>query len=154
MAQRRPRPPADSSIMTTEVGCTRFVILTGSYAIKIPQFKYEWRHFLLGLLANMQEATFSKTKWPELCPVTFSVPGGWLIVMRRARRMTRDEWDSFDPDKFRFQKEYTVPVEAKLDSFGWLDGRVVAIDYGGYMTPKDSLPDSEYESAKISVIRG
>jgi hypothetical protein len=43
-----------------------------------------WKHFLYGLLANMQEAQFSKTSWPELCPVLWSLPGGFLVVMPRA----------------------------------------------------------------------
>jgi hypothetical protein len=38
------------------------------------------------LLANMQERDLSKLGWPELCPVVFAVPGGRLVVMRRALR--------------------------------------------------------------------
>ncbi len=111
-------------------GITREVFLIGSYAIKIPKLKYGWHKFLCGLLANMQETEFSKTGWSELCPVTFSIPGGWLLIMRRARPLTLDEFLSFDPFKFRDRPEYTVPVEHKQDSFGILDGRIVAIDYG------------------------
>lgn len=90
----------------------------------------EWRLFLHGLLANMQEAKFSKTGWPELCPVLFAFPGGFLIVMRRARPLTRSEFDSLDLERWIEKEAYTIPAEPKMDSFGWLDGRLVAVDYG------------------------
>lgn len=110
-------------------GCTRIVVLFGPWAFKIPSLT-EWRLFLLGLLANMQESTFSKAGWPELCPVLFSLPGSFLVVMRRAREMTDQEFLGFDVGKWVDRGEYTIPVEFKSDSFGYLDDRIVAIDYG------------------------
>lgn len=113
-------------------GTTRTVILIGRYAIKFPAMT-EWRLFLLGLLANMQERNFSRCGWPELCPVLFSVSGGWLVVMRRARALTDDEWLAMsEPDLHAFinKPEYCIPAEIKCDSFGWLDGKLVAVDYG------------------------
>jgi hypothetical protein len=111
-------------------GATREVFLVGRFAIKVPRMVYGWPMFLKGLLANMQEVDFSKTGWPELCPVVFSLPGGWLIVMRRAQPISRDYWAFFDPEKFCEKEDRIIPAEHKLDSFGWLDGRVVAVDYG------------------------
>ena len=111
-------------------GITREVFLIGQYAVKIPKMTYGWQKFLCGLLANMQEVTFSKAGWPELCPVVFSIPGGWLIVMKRARPLTDQEWWGFDPNTFVEPGEYVVPAETKRDSFGILDGRIVAVDYG------------------------
>jgi hypothetical protein len=119
-----------ASLMRTEIGCTRIVFLIGNYAVKIPNFRYEWKHFLCGLLSNLNERAFAKMEWPQFCPVVFSFPGGWLLVMRRARQMTREEFDSFDPQAFCEQSDYVVPAEHKPESFGWLNGRVVAIDYG------------------------
>lgn len=110
-------------------GCTRRVLLLGRYAVKVPAMT-EWRLFLLGLLANMQEALFSKAGWPELCPVVWSLPGGFLVVMRRARELTDDEFLALDLEQWVKRDEYVVPVEIKSDSFGILDGRLVAIDYG------------------------
>lgn len=112
-------------------GVTRAVLLAGRFAIKVPKMRYGWRLFLQGLLANMQEREFSKAGWPELCPVLFSIPGGWLVVMRRARVMTDDEWPFFDAQAWaKASGKYIIPCEFKADSFGWLDGRVVVIDYG------------------------
>ena len=120
---------ASRDLFSVSWGTTRVVILIGGIAIKLPAYK-EWRLFLLGLLANMQERKFWTTKWPELCPVVFSVPGGWVTVMRRARPLTRDEFDSIDLEKWVDRDDYRIPAETKMDSFGWIDGLLVAIDYG------------------------
>ena len=111
-------------------GITREVFLTRRYAVKIPKLLYGWHKFLCGLLANMQEATFSRAGWPELCPVVFAVPGGWMIVIRRVEPLSDAEWASFDAEAFCETKDYMIPAEFKRDSFGRLDGRIVAIDYG------------------------
>lgn len=111
-------------------GITREVLLLGQCAIKIPKCSYGWSYFLRGLLANMQEKAFSDAAWPELCPVVFALPGGWLNVMRRAVEMTDAEFESFDYNAFVEHVDYTVPAERKSSSFGWLDGRPVVIDYG------------------------
>jgi hypothetical protein len=107
-------------------GATRNVFLIGRYAIKIPRL-VEWRLFLNGLLANMQEVTFSETKWEEFCPVLFHFPLGFMVVMKRCDPLTRYQWDSFDVDAFR---ENVMFVENKMDSFGILNGKIVAVDYG------------------------
>ena len=111
-------------------GITREVILIGKYAIKIPKLIYGWSNFLLGLLANMQETSVWSCKSEKLCPVLFSVPGGWLIIMKRARPLTDDEWSDFDPFSFRKEGDYEIPMELKQDSFGVLDDKIVAVDYG------------------------
>lgn len=111
-------------------GVTRIVILTKNYAIKIPNFS-EWRLFLLGLLANMQEHIFSELGWPELCPVLFYIAGGWLVVMPKATELSDDEFNNINVEKFCDKKEQGfIPAEYKSDSFGWLNGKVVVIDYG------------------------
>ena len=110
-------------------GTTRNVFLIGGLAVKLPSF-CEWRLFLLGLLANMQERKFSATRWPELCPVVFSIPGGFIVVMRRAQPLTRKEFDAIDLEAWANKDEYRIPIEYKMDSVGWLDYNLVAIDYG------------------------
>jgi hypothetical protein len=119
---------------TVLTGATRFVVLTRRWAIKLPRL-VSWRLFLCGLLANMQEREFSRTGWPELCPVLFSLPGGWLVVMPRAEPLEDGEWALLDimgtREQWADRGEYVVPVEMKRDSFGWLPDRgIVAVDYG------------------------
>jgi hypothetical protein len=124
-------------------GCTRFVILTKNYVIKIPQFKYEWRHFLLGLLANMQEVAFSKIEDDRFCPVFFSLPGGCMVIMPRCKEISREEFydldvirfwpdksEDYHPDNMCKRVNFNVPVENREDSFGWYNNKIVAIDYG------------------------
>lgn len=110
-------------------GTHRTVYLLGRYAFKFPALA-EWRLFLCGLLANMQEVTFSRAGWPELCPVVFALPGGFLNVMKRADPLTRDEFLNLNFKAFVEKPEYHVPVENKLDSFGKVNGQIVAVDYG------------------------
>lgn len=111
-------------------GCTRIVCLLWRWAVKLPNFTDGWRMFLKGLLANMQEAQFSRTKWPKLCPVVWSIPGGWIVIMRRAKVLTDDEFLQCVPDGWIEEPDYIIPAELKSNSFGWLNGKIVAIDYG------------------------
>lgn len=80
-------------------------------------------------MANMQEREFASTEWPELCPVYLSARGGWLLVMPRCQPLedglTNDQYEAFVE-----HDDYRVPVEHKRDSFGYFNGRLVAIDYG------------------------
>lgn len=112
-------------------GCTRQVILLHKYAVKIPSF-HSWENFLNGLLGNMQETMLSKF-WSRNgviyhCPVIFSAPGGFLNIMLRARILTDDEFKNFDFETICGKLEYKP--ENKSNSFGYLEGRIVCIDYG------------------------
>jgi len=103
--------------------------LIGRYAVKVPS-GVEFRLFLLGLLANIQERKFNAMNHPKMARILFSIPGGWLSIMRKADLMSRQEWDTFDPEEFCKAGDFTIPAEPKLDSFGYIDGALVAIDYG------------------------
>ncbi len=109
-------------------GITRDVFLIGKYAFKFPSFR-QWSLFLRGLCCNITEREISKFS-DEFCPVLWSIPGGWLVVMPRCETLAEgdmtDEWY----DAFRDRKEVHGFVERKLCSFGKLDGKIVAVDYG------------------------
>lgn len=122
-------------------GCTRIVVLIGSWAIKLPRFGYGYAMGLRGLLCNMQERAIWTLGWPQLCPVLFSLPGGWLLVMRRAEPLTDEQWAAFDfPAYEAFRRHRAtegnrmsdgiVPAEYKREHFGMVDGRMVTVDYG------------------------
>ena len=111
-------------------GSSRIAIaLGGIYVVKIPNFS-SYRQFLWGLLANLQEKTFSTAKWSELCPVVLAGTSGLWLLMPYARPLTDSEWEIFDYGIFVNQDDYVVPAENKRDSFGVLYGKVVAVDYG------------------------
>lgn len=84
--------------MIDRTGTTRIAITFGTYCLKVPNVLDGWKLFLHGLLSNMQEAMFAGTCDPRLCPVLFACPGGFFLVMRRARVMTRDEYMEFEAD--------------------------------------------------------
>ncbi len=44
--------------------------------------------------------------------------------------MTDYDWQGFDPDHFVHREHYTIPAELKQSSFGFLNGEIVAVDYG------------------------
>lgn len=115
--------------VTIKYGSTRICILLTNMVIKIPSF-VEYRLFLNGILGNLQETGFSKLESEKLCPVKFSFIGGLLIIMPRAKPLSRSEFFSLDYGEFIKDGNLTIPVENKLDSFGWLNGKIVAIDYG------------------------
>lgn len=115
--------------MKVKRGATRNVLLAGRFAFKFPSCR-SWRLFLNGLLGNMQEAEFARAGWPKLCPVVFSLPYGFLTVMRRAEPLPDDVWRGLDVQAWASEEGHTIPVEPKQDSFGVLDGRIVAVDYG------------------------
>ena len=122
-------------------GATRLVLLMGKYAIKVPNVCDGWRLFLRGLLANMQEAQWSRG-WEQggLCQVRWAIPGGWLLVMPRVRVMTREEFEEWawseeagQTGYERWAEEHGLAKE-RMDltpeNFGWWEGNLVAIDYG------------------------
>lgn len=117
-------------LFTVMRGSSRIVIsLQNRYVLKIPNFS-SYKQFLFGLLANLQEKTFSSAKWSELCPVIAAGNSGLWLFMDYARPLTDSEWAGFDYDMFVDQEEYVVPVENKRDSFGVLNSQIVAVDYG------------------------
>lgn len=108
-------------------GTHRLAIMLGPWAIKVPVLT-EWRLMLYGLLANLRERQWTAVALPDdrIAPVLLSFPGGWLNVMPRCRPLTRSEFDLVDANQWRDFGN----VEDKMDSFGVLRGRVVAVDYG------------------------
>lgn len=117
--------------MTMKRGMSRYVFTVGSYVLKVPRAD-RWSRFLWGLLGNMQEAEFGSLGWPELCPVVFSLPLGFAVVAKRAEVCRYD----IPVDELKAVVERAgnegrcVPAELKASSWGTLDGRLVAVDYG------------------------
>lgn len=111
-------------IFNLKKGTTRYVFLFKNHVVKIPAL-YNWRSFLRGMLCNYQENSFSKLNAPELCPVKFYMPLGLFIIMPRAEELT-----SIKEYPQNSIKGFTIPAENKLSSWGKLNGKIVAIDYG------------------------
>ena len=106
--------------------------MIGRWAIKFPTCE-TWPLFLRGLLANMQESAFAQWKGHEgkLCPVRFALPLGFANVMPRCERLGRDLTDAEYRDFVTCEDtELSGLVENKCSSFGLLEGRLVAVDFG------------------------
>ncbi len=125
-----------------KTGCSRWVCLIGKYAIKFPNPTTK-RSWLNGLLANMQEADFTTLKSDKLCPVLFSAWFGLLIVMPRCEPLTDTDFLNFAESQTTRENsitsaiflmldcgEFKQMIEYKTNSFGWLNGKIVALDYG------------------------
>jgi hypothetical protein len=69
------------------------------------------------LYCNSSEAV---QRW--LCPTTHLSPDGRLLIMRKARIC--DETDTL-PDQLP-----AFLSDIKRENFGWIDGRLVCVDYG------------------------
>ena len=108
-------------------GRNRLVILVGRWALKVPSMRC-WRDFLFGLLNNLTERDRSRSGvLPAACPVLWCAPGGFVLVMPRARMLTPAEFASLDYGTVVGDR---CSVEHKPDSFGIVDGRLVVLDYG------------------------
>lgn len=110
-------------------GATRHAILVGRYALKVPNVRNGWEMFLCGILGNIQEQKFSGSDL-IFCPIVFSIWGGWFNVMRRASPMSEDDFDRLVTDDFMQSHSMIVPCEIKVSSFGYIEGKVVCVDYG------------------------
>lgn len=105
------------------------MILTRRFAIKIPSVR-SWRDFLFGLLNNMNEARTAREGLDGFCPVVLAIPGGFALVMPRVEILCERDFAAFDPAAFCRRDGYEINAEHKPDSFGRLNGTIVAVDYG------------------------
>jgi hypothetical protein len=107
-------------------GVTRIVILTQNYAFKVPNFR-QWRLGLHGLCANLREREWAPKNDNRLCPVVWCSWGGWLVVMRRAQPLTDEQWKEAKQNRHGFDG---VPMDWNRRNLGYIDGRIVLVDYG------------------------
>jgi hypothetical protein len=120
------------------MGCTRRAFKVGGYAVKVPNVWYGWSAFLRGLLHNMEEAAM--TRWlaeqpdtpgsDRICPVLWSCPGGWFVVMPWCERAFRpDDW--LDIDGWWTEDMDSIEEMTKSDNVGYwaAKDRFVTFDY-------------------------
>lgn len=116
-------------------GVTRIVLEFKTVVVKIPNFTCQWDHFLRGLIANMDEG--QTWKWNSgpynkgtsylLCPVVWFSWGGWILVMKKAKPLTVEQWkeNTYHIDQ---HKEH-FPGDDTVSNYGIYEGRLVKIDY-------------------------
>lgn len=132
-------------------GVTRAVVLTTRVAVKVPRFDSGLTIFLMGWLANRNEAT----KWraattlyvrrsplephpsTQLAPVRRTWLGGLVLVMARCQELTREDGQTYidgqrqqaldDPDR-AFDWDYWCG-DFHHGNLGRYQGRIVCLDY-------------------------
>lgn len=115
-------------------GVTRIVIVFRTFVIKIPNFTYQWSHFLKGLISNIEEnrtwkwnsGIFEKGKSHLLCPVKWCSMGGWLLVMEKVDELITDK------NIYLFDNKEHIKYfkgDDSISNYGILKGRLVKIDY-------------------------
>jgi hypothetical protein len=113
-------------------GTTRTVIVVGPFAIKLATDER-------GRRCNLFEADLYERVGPRrramLCPVLVCTPAGTALLMQAARPLTEQErdhlWetDGFPDWDYMPPNDEGEPFEYKPSDWGWLDGRLVALDY-------------------------
>jgi len=131
-------------------GNWREVHLIGDVAVKVPRSDRSPVMQREAMLLNRWEHEMwavwrPKFQWPHLCPVLRCDPMGDELVMRRAvMDVTVEEIAAM---LARYYPDITS--EPKVDSWGRLDGLIVAVDYGpdGW-TEADVQQHRDYYAAK------
>jgi hypothetical protein len=131
-------------------GGSRWVLLVGHYAIKVPRCSNQRsypndasdptfrKRITQGRNCNRAErAAWRERLYPNLCPIIFADPFGWIVVMQRASPITQAEFDEWsDGDDWPYVYGTQKPYEDDVGDAGRLpDGRLVMVDYGvrGYL---------------------
>lgn len=115
-------------------GTTRTTFVFSKYAIKTPRI-YKLKMFVNGWDANLDEARFSKFLQPYVTPTIFSFLGLINIQYRITpcdnEEKIVEEWKNLInsvPESIKLCLNNCV--EVKMSSLGYLNGNVVACDYG------------------------
>lgn len=121
--------------MRIKRGATRIVFIFKQFVIKIPNIQ-EYRLFLNGLLANLQEKEFSKMNRSDLCHVKFCTKFGLILIMNKAEELDikNIDWLIF---KEQLESKYEndqmkefILSDSKPSNWGYINNKLVKIDYG------------------------
>jgi hypothetical protein len=126
-------------------GTTRTVIVVGGFAVKLATDKRGRR--CNRFEADLYERSDARRR-AMLCPVLVCTPAGTALLMPAARPLTEEErnhrrrWSETDRSRCAWWKltaspigitcrrtMKTEPFEYKQTDWGWLNGRLVALDY-------------------------
>lgn len=118
-------------------GVTRLVFKFKKYVVKIPNFTYEHSHFLQGCYANWSERKLTKNiKGCEgcipselLCPTLWCSWFGLIAIQPRVKPMDRDLTDEELSLYNGGNKEWFITNDIKKENFGYLNGKIVCVDY-------------------------
>lgn len=108
-----------------------------SPVVVLGRFAFKFARNVRGRASNLYEAKLYRsanaTRRALLCPVVWGSRNGFVQIMRAAKPLT--EMMSFDEyvdivDVWDYiPGEDSCPFEPKASDWGWLEGRLVALDY-------------------------
>lgn len=138
-------------------GVTRLVFVFKRVVVKIPKPTI-WNHFLRGILSNINEhrtwkwnsGNFNEGRQILLCPVLWCSWGGWILIMKRAEPINREDWSRIT-DISSYKQHFGG--DDTMSNYGWLDGVLVKLDYGSmdFVTPV-LPPLTDHERTQIRPV--
>lgn len=125
-------------------GGSRIVVFAFKLAFKIPylrNFKHCRRCNLLEV-SRWKEFGSKEFNGVSLCPVRFYLPFGILLVMPEAEHFSPEEWSKIT--EYEKNIRFYGPAQSLgvmedygcRTSYGKLNGKIVVIDYGFYISPE------------------
>lgn len=111
---------------------------TGRVVLVVRPLTFKIARHAGGRRRNLFEAELYRTCQPfrqeMLCPVLTCSAGGGVLVARAATPLTESEAKSFRethsfPDWDYCPPDQPSPFEPKASDWGWLNGKLVALDY-------------------------
>ena len=116
-------------------GACRYCLLIGNYAVKFPKFT-NLEVLLLGLLSNVSERKlwqYSPDNHKQLyCPVLGEL-WGLVLVMPKVKMLKERNSVQLHSAQVQFMNTgITNFQEAKFVNLGFLDDRLVSVDYSNY----------------------
>lgn len=115
-------------------GSTRWAVMTKNWVFKFPYINRGWTAFLRGLISNHNETTVTRyLRVDVFIPVSFSLPLGLLVVMRRATPATKHdyaEWVAVSCESKHPSVVSSLVGMTSAKSIGRYQGKVRAFDYG------------------------
>lgn len=114
-------------------GYSRYVFVLPYIVIKIPSFR-SYIRFLKGVYNNQSQWNIYrrlKNKTDFLCPVYFNLFG--LILIMPVTKLMYDGEDGIDENwldrQLIIDEDNKIPAETKIESYGWLNNKLVVFDY-------------------------
>jgi len=137
------------------VGSSRWVLLVGRLAIKVPRM-WPPSRIASGLRANEFERLVMRRYapafgWRELCPVLWADRFGLLLLMPRTEPVS--QVDVYLLSAAVLEHHPAPPCEMKAEHWGRLpDGRIVAVEFAESVHDADDL--REHRDYLESALRG